>query len=86
MPDSSRLDRARGALLGQAIGDALGAPLEGLTPQQIKRQYDQVVDFVDGFQAWKKKTISQMQTESGNRAEFRDILSDSLLQELTIRK
>jgi len=29
---------------------------------------------------------AQMQTESGNRTEYRDIMSDSLLQELTIRK
>jgi hypothetical protein len=38
------------------------------------------------FQAWKKKTISQMQTESGNRAEYREVLSDALLQEMTIRQ
>ena len=40
----------------------------------------------DAYMAWRKKTIAQMQTESGNRAEYRDIMSDSLLQELTIRK
>jgi hypothetical protein len=40
----------------------------------------------DEYMAWRKKTIAQMQTESGNRAEYRDILSDELLQELTIRK
>lgn len=39
----------------------------------------------DEFQAWKKKTIEQMQTESGNRVEFREILGNELLQELTIR-
>jgi len=38
------------------------------------------------FQAWKKKTIAQMQTESGNRAEYREVLSDALLQEMTIRQ
>jgi len=38
------------------------------------------------FQAWKKKTIAQMQTESGNRAEYREVLSDALLQELTVRQ
>ncbi len=38
------------------------------------------------FQAWKMKTISQMQTESGNRAEYREVLSDALLQEMTIRQ
>jgi len=38
------------------------------------------------FQAWKKKTIAQMQSESGNRTEYREVMSDSLLQEMTIRK
>lgn len=37
------------------------------------------------YQAWKQKTIAQMQTESGNRAQYREVLSDALLQELTIR-
>jgi len=40
----------------------------------------------DEFQAWKKKTIQQMQSESGNRAEYREVMSDSLLQELSVRK
>lgn len=55
MVQSIRLDRARGSLLGLAVGDALGAPLEGLSPQQIKAHYGQVVDYVDGATAWKKK-------------------------------
>jgi hypothetical protein len=40
----------------------------------------------DEFQAWKKKTIAQMQSESGNRAEYREVLADELLQEYTIRQ
>ncbi len=36
--------------------------------------------------AWRKKTLEQMMSESGNRAEYRDVMSDSLLQELKIRK
>ncbi|MEO6807805.1 MAG: ADP-ribosylglycohydrolase family protein [Isosphaeraceae bacterium] len=55
MPHSARIDRARGCLLGMAVGDALGAPLEGLSSQQIKAHYGQVVDYVDGARAWKKK-------------------------------
>jgi hypothetical protein len=39
----------------------------------------------DEFQAWKQKTIAQMQSESGNRAKYREVLSDALLQEFTIR-
>lgn len=37
------------------------------------------------FRAWKKKTIEQMQSESGNRAEYREVMSESLLQELKFR-
>lgn len=55
MPQISRLDRVRGCLLGLAVGDALGAPLEGLSSQQIRAHYGAVVDFVDGAKAWKKK-------------------------------
>jgi hypothetical protein len=40
----------------------------------------------DEFQAWKKKTIAQMQTESGNRTEYREALGDSLLQEMKVRQ
>jgi ADP-ribosylglycohydrolase len=42
-------------LLGLAVGDALGAPLEGLSPQQIKTHYGRVRSYVDGRQAWKRK-------------------------------
>ena len=39
----------------------------------------------DEFRAWKKKTIAQLVAETGNRAEFRTVLSDALLQELKVR-
>ena len=55
MPQSTRIDRVRGCLLGLAIGDALGAPLEGLGAQQIRAHYHLVTDYVDGARAWKKK-------------------------------
>jgi len=38
------------------------------------------------YMAWRKKTIEQMQSESGNRAEYREVISDALLQEYKIRK
>ena len=40
----------------------------------------------DEFTAWKKKTQAQMQKESGNRLEIREVGSNSLLQELKFRK
>jgi ADP-ribosylglycohydrolase len=51
------LDRGRGCLLGLAIGDALGAPLEGLTAQQVRTHYGVVSDYVDGARAWKRKPL-----------------------------
>jgi len=48
-------DRIRGCLLGLAVGDALGAPLEGLSPQQVRAHYGTVRDYVDGARAWKRK-------------------------------
>ena len=39
----------------------------------------------DEYIAWKKKTAAQMQKESGNRLEVREIESNSLLQELKFR-
>lgn len=38
------------------------------------------------YAAWRKKTVEQMQSESGNRAEYRTVMSSSLLQELNFRK
>ena len=40
------IDRARGALLGGAIGDALGMPTQLLSPSTIRERYGQVTDFI----------------------------------------
>ncbi|WP_258052810.1 ADP-ribosylglycohydrolase family protein [Streptomyces sp. Ru73] len=39
-------DRARGALLGLAVGDALGAPAENMKPSQIRRRWGRIEGFV----------------------------------------
>lgn len=39
-------DRVYGALIGQAVGDALGAPTEGMTREKIATAYGWVDDFV----------------------------------------
>lgn len=39
-------DRYRGAMVGTAIGDALGRPAEGLSPRSIREAYGFLTDFV----------------------------------------
>ncbi|MFI8964599.1 ADP-ribosylglycohydrolase family protein [Streptomyces sp. NPDC053493] len=39
-------ERARGALLGLAVGDALGAPAENLRPSEIRRRWGRIEGFV----------------------------------------
>jgi ADP-ribosyl-[dinitrogen reductase] hydrolase len=49
MASSGLIDRARGALLGLAVGDALGGPLEFLSPVEIhSRHGGPVDDYVGG--------------------------------------
>ncbi|MER7152851.1 ADP-ribosylglycohydrolase family protein [Streptomyces lydicus] len=40
-------DRARGALLGLAVGDALGAPAENMKPSQIRRRWGRIEGYVE---------------------------------------
>jgi len=37
------------------------------------------------YQEWQSKTIEEMQAESGNRAEYREVMSSKLLQHLKFR-
>ena len=39
----------------------------------------------DEYQEWNKKSMETLEAESGNRAEFREVMSSSLLQELNFR-
>lgn len=39
-------DRARGALLGLAVGDALGAPAENMKPSEIRRRRGRIEGFL----------------------------------------
>jgi ADP-ribosylglycohydrolase len=39
-------DRYRGAMLGTAIGDALGRPVESRSPERIRARYGLVTDFI----------------------------------------
>jgi len=62
-------------LLGLAIGDALGAPLEGLSTQQIRTHYGRVGNYVDGVVAWKRKPY---------RWRFPGLYSDDTQQALAV--
>ena len=37
------------------------------------------------YREWRKKSIEKLVGESGNRAEYREVMSSSLLQELTFK-
>ncbi|WP_214469996.1 ADP-ribosylglycohydrolase family protein [Mesorhizobium sp. dw_380] len=49
MPDTITLDRALGALVGGALGDALGMPTQLLSPARIAELYGHVEDFITPF-------------------------------------
>jgi len=55
MRKSPDLDSTRGCLVGLAVGNALGAPLEGVTSRKIEATYGVVRDYVDGVRAWRRK-------------------------------
>ena len=42
----SSLDRARGALLGAAVGDSMGAPCEGMSAEEIRATYGRITGFL----------------------------------------
>jgi len=37
------------------------------------------------YMEWQKKSLAQMSAESGNRAEYREVMGNSLLQEMNFR-
>lgn len=54
-------DKFKGSLVGCAVGDALGAPVEGLSAGQIRDRYGKVTDFIDArFGAGKITDDTQM--------------------------
>lgn len=57
-PDALLLDRALGAYLGLALGDALGATVEFMTPREIRAQYG-VHDRITGG-GWLKLPAGQV--------------------------
>ena len=43
-------ERARGSFIGLAVGDALGSPTEGKTPEEISSRWGRVIDFLSDDQ------------------------------------
>src|SRR5690242_17112613 len=46
--DQLREDRFTGSLLGVAVGDALGQPIEALPPERLRREFGEIRDFMAG--------------------------------------
>jgi ADP-ribosylglycohydrolase len=78
--------RARGSLIGAAIGDAMGAPCEGLSSQVIRERYGTITDFLSDssvgtddtdftlFNAWMLIQHGIQITSEQVAAEWRDKL------------
>lgn len=78
--------RARGSLLGAAIGDAMGAPCEGMSSQAIREQYGIITSFLSDeavgtddtdftlFNAWLLLEHGTSITPETVAAEWRDKL------------
>jgi ADP-ribosyl-[dinitrogen reductase] hydrolase len=52
-------EKYKGCLVGLAIGDALGVPVEGFSQKEIEGQYGRVTDYIDspyGIGAWTDDT------------------------------
>ncbi|MHA1731657.1 MAG: ADP-ribosylglycohydrolase family protein [Promethearchaeota archaeon] len=48
-------DRVGGLLLGLAVGDAIGCPVEGLHPAEIARRFGEIRDILDPFEVWRHR-------------------------------
>ncbi|MEU6786497.1 ADP-ribosylglycohydrolase family protein [Nonomuraea angiospora] len=72
------LDRCRGALLGLAVGDALGAPTEGMTPAEIRARYGRITDFLTEDAAGTDDTEYAVLCARGLLAHGRSITADDV--------
>lgn len=57
----SELERFQGCLVGLAVGDALGMPVEGWSAEQIRRRYGVLREMVDGVRPAGSVTDDTMQ-------------------------
>ena len=68
-------DKVRGALLGTAVGDALGMPVEGLSHQNVRTYYKGI----KGYRADEHPDLARRITES----EFLDAIAQAHRHGLT---
>lgn len=48
-------DTKRGILLGTAVGDCLGAAVEGMPRWEIEKKFDRVTEILDPFDVWTRR-------------------------------
>jgi ADP-ribosyl-[dinitrogen reductase] hydrolase len=48
-------ERARGSFLGLAVGDCLGAPVEGMPAWEIEKRFGHVTEMLDPFDVWQRR-------------------------------
>ncbi|MDN4640036.1 ADP-ribosylglycohydrolase family protein [Agreia sp. PsM10] len=71
-------NRARGSLIGLAIGDAMGAPTEGMTPVEIRERWGRVRSFVEEDAAGTDDTEYAVLTAQSVLAAGADMTSDTV--------
>jgi ADP-ribosyl-[dinitrogen reductase] hydrolase len=83
---TTKLDRARGCLLGQLTGDALGSLVEFLTPEEIGRRYPDGVREIAAGGTW--DTIAGQPTDDSEMALLlaRSIVSQGTYVQAAARK
>ncbi len=60
--EDEKIKRFRGCLVGVAVGDALGMPVEGMSKQEIKRMHGTLREMVDGPRSAGNVTDDTLQT------------------------
>jgi ADP-ribosyl-[dinitrogen reductase] hydrolase len=71
----SLVERALGAYVGLAVGDALGATVEFMTPTEIHRQYGELRDIVGG--GWLKLKPGQVTDDTQMSLAFGEALIEA---------
>ncbi len=71
-------ERCRGALLGLAVGDAMGAPTEGMTPSAIRAAHGRVEDFLGDRVSGTDDTEYAVLCAQGLLAHGRALTSDDV--------